>query len=403
MPIAIADEIWQAWEAEDTPHDLPLGMLLTSSASPEEAGRAVERAYFEVHARLEASALNSGSDDPEYLMPGVFDWVETPMGVFCGLGDTEIFEQELREIMDVVAAQGIDGSLTLWSPPECDPPRFCPLLECRVRVRGERERRKSGDYLWYPDVEAEKVLLRAAAEWRRAIDGDAQVVLDEAMYPFPFDDEPMLDRQQQRAVDRKRGFDITATTAVGVRAVSGHGYNGSVSLDVGGASVTDAWADELDELVAFLAEHAPLIAYGCIRRGWMRAPAARASAPGADWPARPDSRPGTASTQGAFEDVYAPDIFGVQLLGARYHGRWIDDPRWNVRTLGKSALISATDLDVWFAEPPLHEPTDTTQATLTPAARPMAELERARRDHPEILYRRGVLSAGGYADGASGL
>ncbi|MBJ7332951.1 MAG: hypothetical protein JHC95_23860, partial [Solirubrobacteraceae bacterium] len=278
-------------------------------------------------------------------------------------------------------------------------PRFCPLLECRVRVRGERERQKSGRYRWVPDVEAEKVLLRAAAEWRRGIDGDAQVVLDETMYPFPFDDEPMLDRQQERAVDRKRGFVITATTAVGFRAVSGHGYNGSVSLEVGGASVTDAWADELDELVAFLAEHAPLIAYGYIRRGWMRADAARASAPGADWPARPDSRPGTASTHGAFEDVYAPDIFGVQLLGAGYHGRWSDDPRWNVRALGSATLISSTNPDAWFAEPPLHEPTDDHQPTLIAAEAPIAELEQARRDHPEILYRPGVLTADGYTDG----
>ncbi len=61
-----------------------------------------------------------------------------------------------------------------------------------------------------------------------------------------------------------------------------------------------------------------------------------------------------------YEDVLAPDAFGVQLLGPGYRDRVPRGPDWEHRDLGDGCvLLVHRDLAAWFAEPmPAISPQD---------------------------------------------
>ena len=109
-----------------------------------------------------------------------------------------------------------------------------------------------------------------------------------------------------------------------------------------------------------------------------------------DWPQRADDRPrGAGWTDVSFEDIYAPDAFGVQLLGPGYADRVPDLDPWRTESLGGSAvLLEHTDLVAWFAQPfvPYRQ-------QLRREERPRPEiLARARAELAPILYTSGVLA-----------
>jgi hypothetical protein len=169
---------------------------------------------------------------------------------------------------------------------------------------------------------------------------------------------------------------------------------GGLGLAVGGADLdAGRWERALDELTSLLRENADMLAYAYIRRG------SRTAVFGdrldRDWPKRPNPRPrGGGWTSEAFEDVFAPDAFAVQLLGAGYAGRVRDSPSYRQEPVGERAtLLEHLDLPAWFDAPFVpygrrHDPDE----PLPPV------LAKARAELEPILYSPGALSRAGYAD-----
>jgi hypothetical protein len=116
-----------------------------------------------------------------------------------------------------------------------------------------------------------------------------------------------------------------------------------------------------------------------------------------DWPHRAGSKPrGAGFTRQAFEDLYAPDAFGVQLLGPGYAGRLPESANWREERVGSaSVLLEHVDLSEWFDAPFVPR-----GQLLAPADQPEppAVLAQARIELAPILHSPGVLARAGYPD-----
>ncbi|WP_155891779.1 hypothetical protein [Conexibacter woesei] len=188
--------------------------------------------------------------------------------------------------------------------------------------------------------------------------------------------------------------------ADGFRAISAHA-RGGIALIVAGHGVEEAWDREIEELSELLRATANDLVYASVRRGWKPAMALYddLGLPG-DWPVRPGYRPrGNAATTVAFEDFFAPDAFGLQLLGPGYGGRLTFDGeaagRWRREPIGDATLLAHAEPERWFAAPPVRLVGYST-VEVDPAA--AALLESARAELSEILYRPGALVEQGFAD-----
>jgi hypothetical protein len=277
-------------------------------------------------------------------------------------------------------------------------PEQCDLLECRVRIRGRREH-AGGGYFWRCDRDAQLAFLAAANRWRRsAAEGAVDTVRKGglAAVPAPADEEVLY--RHWSGLDYHSDIVVSAGRPDGFRSVAARSYTGGVSLVVGGAEVAaDRWPHALAELTAVLREQADLLAYGYLRRGWRVGSAVWNRVFGPDWPQRANDRPaGTGFAPEAFEDVYAPDVFGVQLLGPGYASRVPEHPRWETEPVGTaSVLLKHADPAAWYAAPPITPPADD---RWDPTQPPPALLTEARSLMASILYSPGVLSREGYAD-----
>jgi hypothetical protein len=124
----------------------------------------------------------------------------------------------------------------------------------------------------------------------------------------------------------------------------------------GGDSLgNDGWRSELAQFIEVLRERADDLAYGYAMRGWEVFGALALDDFSYDWPVRQNARPrGTWGAHVAFEDLFAPDAFGVQLLGAGYAGRLphLTGTPWSIEAVGElGALVAHHDPEAWFSAP----------------------------------------------------
>jgi hypothetical protein len=188
--------------------------------------------------------------------------------------------------------------------------------------------------------------------------------------------------------------------ARGLRAIAAHS-RGGITLIVAGHRVEEAWAREVEELSELLRAMAPDLVYAAIRRGWRVSAALHDDLTlYDDWPTRPGYRPrGGAGTVVAFQDLFAPDAFGVQLLGAGNADRLPllgeSAAHWGSELVGEATLLAHVEPERWLAVPPVRLVGHNTVEVNTQAT---ALLESARSDLAGILYRPGALGAYGFAD-----
>lgn len=110
------------------------------------------------------------------------------------------------------------------------------------------------------------------------------------------------------------------------------------------------WRDSLEGICATIEEAADACAYGFVKRGSHRPAAELGTSLAYDWLPIRHFTP-LANRAEAFEDEFAPDAFGIQLLGAGYGGRLPDASRWNKEPVrGNAVLVSHVDLDKWFGD-----------------------------------------------------
>ena len=105
-----------------------------------------------------------------------------------------------------------------------------------------------------------------------------------------------------------------------------------------------------------------------------------------DWPEAEHHEPATQLGQ-AFEAEYAPDAFGVQLLGAGYEGRIPTGSDWTSTPVADGGVIvEHRDPAAWYGRllMPFGGHPNYTQPPKPPVPNVLAQ---ARRDFSEILFR----------------
>jgi hypothetical protein len=243
------------------------------------------------------------------------------------------------------------------------------LLECHLRVRGERRlyvppseveiaRRLGrepppGEVRWFPAADELLLGIEAALDWV-------------AEGPAPLRLLILGDRQTARSVDEARGR-IAAVAAdpyapgfpLAVWWESPSTFRlmrlglstGDVSLVEGGAALAaGSWQPAYEALLEQLRSAAEWAAYGFIKRG--RDPRhVLYSSLTYDWV--PALHYGSHNlSNSVYEDVLAPDVFGAQLLGRGYAGRLPNEPDWErVGLAGDATLIVHRDPEAWFGRP----------------------------------------------------
>jgi hypothetical protein len=396
--VRVAEEVWSHWQAlVDEPTVPSVLMLFTPVSDPAGAVGAVRESVSEILAPREA-ALET-SDDPDPPWPGEWDWLGVPNGVLLAVSDCDLFEELMRELAAALERRGLDGVFDrhrlVSSLPQSRP--FGHVLSCHMRVRGERVRSGGATpvYRSSPDPDALAAVIAAVDRWcKRLGDEAATYEITKALGPvtFGFHDDT--------AGALREAFEdgLSGVLAGGVdsrwREVRIGAYVAGIGLDAGGADLDAGnWRPELEELMDLLRGNGALLAYAYIRRR---------SLPGGfdpsferDWPTRPNNRPrGGGFTEEAFEDVFAPDAFAVQLLGSGYAGRVPDAPSYHRERVGDNVtLLEHRDLPGWFDAPfvPYGQRPD-------PGDPPPPVLAEARRELEPILYTPGALSRAGHTD-----
>jgi hypothetical protein len=401
--VRIAERVWHAWREQAEQWDEPSLLLMFSpSGDHGEAARAFRESLLEVQDAFEASAETSAHADPPFV--GEWDWLRVRDGVLITVVECDALEDVLPAVAAGLERRGVGGDFDLRDRPVvATPPVSAHLLECRLRVRGERVRREPRSYRWHPDPEAHESILAAAEKWcRRHGRGANESLTAGIVGPVPIEPgEDVLARLREEVVDNMYGS-LSAVTADEFRSVAARAWVGGVSLVVGGAWVeAGEWQRPLAELTGLLREHADLLAYAYVRRGWAVTEALLGDSLPFDWPHRADHQPrGAGFTHQAFDDVYAPDAFAVQLLGPGYAGRLPENTAWLAEPAGSGAvLVEHVDLPAWFDAPfiPFRERPRHPDQVPVPTV-----LAEAREALAPILYSPGVLDRAGYTD-AEGL
>lgn len=396
--VSIAERIWPAWRARaEEYHEWQLQLLFSPTADGGHTEDALLESLREVAESLEAEAERSGDPDPPLL--GEWSTARVPGGVVVHVTESEVFDTALAAVARGLELRGVAGTIDLWEKsPGVRPPTRAAMLACRIRIRGERVRRGERWYEWAADRGARAALLAGADAWcRTGSDSTAHsLTLGTAGTLAVARDEDVLARMHD-AVERGDRATLTTVEGDSFRGVNAD-VTGALTLVTGGDVVErGGWREPLAELTRFLHDRSEHVAYAYVMRGWAVETAVGGEPLLEDWPQRADQHPlGAGWTRAAFEDLYAPDAFGVQLLGPGYAGRGPSDRNaWRTESIdGGSILVQHTDVDAWFTRPfiPLGPPTR--------AQRPSEPevLRTARAELAGVLYARGVLVEHGFAD-----
>jgi hypothetical protein len=394
--VTIAERIWPAWRERSAEEaEWQLLLLFVPAADGAGAERALLESVREIAEAFEAEAARSGDPDPPFV--GEWSTARIPAGVAVHVTECDVFDRVLPDLAAALARRGLAGTIDLWEPPPAvRPPTRAPMLACHIRIRGERVHREDSWYTWAADRDAWVALVAAAEGWSR---GRSPFVASSLRIgtagTFALAaDEDVLERIED-AVERATPATLNTLDGDSFRCMH-VGVTGALALVIGGGVVDRGqWREPLAALVGFLRDQADHIAYAYVRRGWAVATTLVGAPLLEDWPRRPDEHPGGAgSTKVAFEDLYAPDAFGVQLLGPRYTERVPTDlDGWRLEPVRGSTLVEHVDADAWFdcAFVPFG------QFTVEPAPAPEL-LRAARADLAPVLYTRGVLAKHGFAD-----
>jgi len=391
--VTVTEAVWAAIRkglAGDEP-EWSIEMLLRPRGDVAEAAAAVTA----VLSDLQAAWGREAERTDNWELPSIGEWavVQVAEGVRFQVIEPEAFPGTLENVVEGLERRGVSGGIGLYRPTPAEaPPPYVDLLACRMRVIGERVQREPTFYRWIANPDAHKAVVAAAERWCGRAGPDVSYALQvDTIGPFTIaPGESVTDRLMEpgRSV-------FTATDEHRWRGVQLPPSADVVALAVGGEALSgDQLRRAVDDLTAMLRELGRLLVYGAIRRGWdfLSDPGA---ADALDWPKRPRSSPrGSKFTQEAFEDIFAPDAFGVQLLGPGYADRAIAGDEWSVENLGHDRrLLSHRDRAAWFDAPfvPLGDWHTRNEDHPTPDV-----LGRARRQLEPILYVPGVLAAAGY-------
>jgi hypothetical protein len=232
---------------------------------------------------------------------------------------------------------------------------------------------------WIVLPEAQDAVLAAVEQWWRALPGTiASAVSIGARGAVPIGlGEDVLNRVRSEVSPGGHGRDVllSSVSATAFRAVSASSAGGVVLVVGSDEMPEDQWRAELTTFIQLLHSLADAVVHGCVLRGWDVIGTLSGRGLATDWPVRAEAA--TPSQIGEiFEDMFAPDAFGVQLLGQTYADRIPTASGWRATRVGAgSTLLEHAEPAAWFSAPFVPQ-----GKRLAPKERPVPALLRQARD-----------------------
>jgi hypothetical protein len=286
--------------------------------------------------------------------------------------------------------------------------RELDLLECHIRVRGERRlfvpdhelqlatrqnrepQRSTASF--FPDDDALLAGVEAALAWIGSPPAGTELSLW-GSHRDVGEVQALIARRFAQVVWRQQaGCSVWWETENAFRLAVLRPEMGDISLAEGGTKLeAGEWEPAYDALLHALRSTSPWAAYGLIKRG--RQPRAVGNSLVYDWvPATHYGSHYHTVDHTIYEDVLAPDAFGAQLLGPGYAGRIPMGADWQkVEIDDDAALLTHRDPEAWFGRP--LPPINHSDPLWRSPDYPMPEvIRRARTDLAPILAHHDVVS-----------
>ena len=389
--VRISDRVWERWETTAARTDEPAIVLLFTSDRP----RAQVLAALQQAARDAIRELDPGPDPApgvDEFRTGHVSFAPVREGVAVRIDEEpDDFEGLLRRIATGLEARGLEGALDVYEPETVEVPEFVDLLECRLRVAGERFHYRGPNWGWRADPEALDEAVDAGVRWCLANGPGLPLSLAVRLVtPSPLgpgDDVRAYVRQALELTAEIGVVRLTSAAPDRFRILSVQRSKGRVSLIEGGATIpASGWEPSVRGLRKRLAEAAPWAVYGFVKRGSRRDSAVQGGSLADDWVPVPHFLVASHIAD-PFEDEYVPDAFALQLLGQGYAGRVPRGPEWEAASAGSRAVLLAhTAPEEWFDGRLV--PFRGYRSTPSPDEVPIPDLvTRARADFAEILFR----------------
>lgn len=387
--IRISDQVWKHWEEVEPVGRPGVDLLFSSGLSEAEALAAVKRAA--------AGAIQELAGRPprptgEPFSTGAWSATLVPGGIALRIDEEpEDFAALVRGIAERLEASGVDGAFDLLAgTPEAQLPELVDLLECRLRVAGERFHFRGPNWGWRPQPEGLAAGVDAAIEWCSSNSPELALSLAVGLLApvriDPAEDVRSFVREGLEAMTEAGVVRLTSASADRFRAAAVEPSWGRVSLIEGGRELADGlWQQPLEGLRAFCRAAASWAVYGFVKRGSRRVDAELGQL-FMDWVPAPH-RSANSRLADAFEDELAPDAFGVQLLGSGYRGRVPDGPDWLSSPIDASAaLVEHRRVEEWFDGRLVPFGGHPLTSLLDQSVRIPALVGRAREDLEPILF-----------------
>jgi hypothetical protein len=385
--VEVSWRVWEYWREVSAEFTEPTVVLsFTSALSQDDALDAVASAASDAVRELDAALEAAGKADE--ASAGHWSLAPASGGVLLLIDEEpHDFEGLLRRIASGLEARGVDGAFDLYVPETTlEVPEAVDLLECRLRAAGARYHKRYANYGWDADPAALWTGVETGIRWCRENAPNLPLQLVVRLIPpstlRPDEDVTGFVRRALGSAREVGVVRLMSATPDRFRTLAVSPSDGRVSLIQGGAAVAGAgWKASLADLRAQVDAAATWAVYGFVRRGSWRSAAELATSLAQDWPPVPHSDPYTLGSA-AFEDEFAPDAFGLQLLGPGYAGRLPEGPVWKPVPAGPDAVVlEHADPEAWFSRP--FVPFGGRPNTIAPPIPPVPDvLARSRRISP---------------------
>lgn len=386
--IRIAEEIWEYWRAAQERFVAEaIDLFFSSSVSEAQALEALRTAAREAVGEL-VSRAPTGPGGEEFS-PGFVSFTPAPGGVVMRVDEwPEDLETLLRAIAARLETAGVAGRFELYGPTVRPIPPRADLLECRLRLRGERFHYRGQNHGSRADEDALTRAIDEGVHWCVANAPQAPLSLTVSLLkPVVLQADDDLADYVRKGVDQT-DVGVVRLASVGeerFRILAVHAHTGRASLIEGGETFErHGWQASLQSFREMLLGAAAWAVYGFIKRGSRPEAASLGNSLADDWVPMPHREwPGWGGGE-EFENELAPDVFGVQMLGDGY-SRVPDGPDWLVTLVeGGGALVEHRDPEAWFGRP--FGPFGGHRTTPTDPALIPEIVSRARDDFADILF-----------------
>jgi hypothetical protein len=386
--IVVAERISAVWRARAADTKKPSILLhFATDVDHRVALDEIQRALLIVDDEMDATLDSFG----EPMRAGQWSLMLVPGGVLLGVLGSDDLESVLSVVVAHLDARAIDGRFDLFEAPTvAEPPAVVDLIECRMRVDGVRFPRRGWNHGWRVDPVVFDAVLGRAIDWCLEGGEHAHLQLLTALLP-PI---PLELTAARAAVERERAehphwrMELCSSRGQDFRIVGIYAETGSLILLEAGETIKEHdWRPTVSSMCHLMRQASPLLAYAFVRRGWHRTVSRNSTSLSVDWPAPLDAAKWPVA--GAFEDEWAPDALGVQLLGPKYAGRRPSNDQWRATALQDGReLVEHADPDAWFSSAFVPPPTQS--ARPRPQAVPPV-LQKAREDFMPCLFQNSIV------------